>query len=143
MLFVLLFLGITCLFFSLCAVGEQSSKYRFLNRHSEGLLGWGVAFATFTISIIVVWFFMFTVFLGEQREVEAFIESGIHTRYLTIVESSTESLVDLDPIGDNLNKWYFDAKFINNTIVKSNYYNSHFLLDTFCPDWDAPDVIKY
>jgi len=102
------------------------------------------AIIVFCVSVLILTVpISYLVDLDKQRNVESFINSNIHNKYIELFQTEENPIVSLEPMGTNIAKWYEDVKEVNEVITKSNYYNSNFFLDCFCPDWDAPDLIVF
>jgi len=92
--------------------------------------------------LLIGWPVQYDSHMSEQIWVDSFISSDIHQEYLEILQSSPESVIQLEVTGKNMGQWYRDVKQANCIIEDHRRSNANFW-DPFYPDWNSPDPITF
>lgn len=103
----------------------------------------GIVFFIFAICISVIWLGTYYERWNAQRQVEAFISSKIFTEYRNLIGGSTNNgnlseLVDLEPIGTNVQEWFRNVNWVNRIIRIHTAANENWWLNWGYPDWESP-----
>lgn len=111
----------------------------------ELLTGWTAATAVIACAVGVIWTISYVDRWETQREIESFVESKVYVEFAAKIEGAAGNteLVDLNPVGRNLETWYLDIKRYNECIQCYNANNASWWFDLGTPDWDAPELITF
>lgn len=121
-----------------------------IRMQGEGIcFGCGLALLGIAAVGCIFWLGIYYERWDEQRQVEAFVGSRISIEYRNLIEGSTNrgnlsELVDLEPIGNNVQEWFEKVNRSNYIIKIHTAANENWWLDWGYPDWEnPPDLITF